>query len=158
MSRMRNFNFKLTKDQLNSLKKVFKIFDDGTGRIQPKEVAESMASYGIDKTNPVAFSVISSLDTAENKDGIDYEDMIEAIEKKMADRTSDESVQRSFELLVGDPEKNVVTYQEVKRISEEVGEPVDEEDAKNLMRKAADNENDLGYDEFYSVMTRQIKL
>lgn len=156
---MRKYEFRLKKDDLGGIKKVFKVFDNGTGHINPSEVAENMRLFRLDKKNPVAYKLICDLEKDDNaKNGVDYEDMIDFFNSKLADRKSDEAMDRAFTLVSGDPEKNVITYQEIHRTAQDTGNDLPEQRCKEMMGNIAKNGNDMEYEEFCSVMTKNVKL
>ena len=157
MSRLKKYRFELNTDELKKVKKVFDIFGKG-GVVDPHEIVQTMLEAGLDQTNPVAFELISEFDVPEySRNGLSYDDFVDKINSNLADRKSDKAMERDFQLFVEDPSKNVITYKEVCRLGGEIGVDINEEQAKVLMSKAAENGNSLDFDEFSVVMTKKIK-
>ena len=156
MSRLKKYKFELTRDEQGKIKKVFDIFGKG-GVVNPHDIVQTMLEAGFDQTNPVAFELISEFDIPEySRNGLSFDEFVEKVNANLADRSSDKAMERAFQLFVDDPSKNVLTYKEVCRLGEEIGDDITEEQAKILMNKAADNGSSLGFDEFAKVMTKKI--
>ena len=155
MSRLKNYKLELTKDEQNKIKKVFDIFGKG-GIVDPHELIQTMLEAGLDQKNPIAFELLSEFDTPQYKNGLSFDEFVEKVNSELADRSSEKAMERAFQLFVDDPSKNSITYKEVVRLGGEVGDDINEEQAKILMSKAAENGNSLGFDEFYAVMTKKM--
>ena len=84
--------------------------------------------------------------------------MVEEIEKKLADRTSEEAIDRIFQYYVENPNKQTITYEDIKRLANEVGEDMEDDQAKRIVSRIASNGKDITFDEFYTVMTKKIQL
>ena len=156
LSGLKNYKFELNKNELAKIQKVFNVFGKD-GVVNPHELVETMVEVGLDQKNPVAFELISEFDTPEYSYGLSFDDFVEKINQNLADRESEKAMDRAFQLFANDPTKNQITYKEVVRLGEEVGDDISDEQAKALMNEAAENGINLGYDEFYSVMTKKIK-
>ncbi len=149
----------LNRAQLESVKKVFKLYDNGTGKIDPHEVVNSMTYLKFDAKNPVIFELISSLDTPENsRNGLTYEDMVDQLNEALGDKESKKSVERVYNTFLGDSDKDVITFDVIKRVSREVGDEMSDEDINNLLERAGSNGKELTFDEFYALMTKKATL
>ena len=155
MSRLKNYKLELTKDEQNKIKKVFDIFGK-SGIVDPHELIQTMLEAGLDQKNPIAFELLSEFDTPQYKNGLSFDEFVEKVNSELADRSSEKAMERAFQLFVDDPSKNSITYKEVVRLGGEVGDDINEEQAKVLMSKAAQDGNSLGFDEFYAVMTKKM--
>lgn len=157
---MAHYKFNLNKKELSSLRRVFQIYDDGTGHIDPSKVAEEMKFFGIDEKNPVAYKLVCDLGKEDcAKDGIDYEDMITCLQNRMADRKSDDAINMANILITRGPANSEITYEEIERTGEDVGDnTMNADEAKNLIKRAAENGDSMGYEEFSAVMRKEIHL
>ena len=75
----------------------------------------------------------------------------------MQDRDSNKAVERVFELFVEDP-KGTITYEVLKKVHQEIGEDAPEEELRRLIKSGTSNGNDIPFEEFHSIMTKDISL
>ena len=152
-----NQNKKVFSDE--ELKEVFDAFDtNNTGKINPKELIESMKSLEIDKKDPYMFEIICSLDTPEalKKGGISFEDFANALNKSLGDNESEEGIRRIFNLFKDDPNSNVITLSAMKKVSKELGENLSDEELKDMLINASKNGKlEITFEEFYEIMKKK---
>jgi Ca2+-binding EF-hand superfamily protein len=149
---------KLSNEELKELKEAFDAFDsEGKGKINIKEVIESMKSLEFDKKNPIIFKILCELDTedVQKKGGITFDEFIEAIEKKLYDRDSKEGIKNTFNLMISDPNRNVINFNDLKKLSEELGENMSDEEIKDMLKNASKNGTYLTFEEFYEIMKKK---
>jgi len=158
MSRLKDYKFELDEEQVRRIRRVFNIYADQSGIAKPSDILEGMREAGIDEKNPIIFELISQLNTLEFKNGIKLEQLIEEIEKKLADRESEEAIDRMFQYYVENPNKQTITSEDIKRLANEIGEDMDDDQARRIINKVASNGRDLTFDEFYTVMTKKVKF
>ena len=150
--------FELNLDQEKKIKRVFSIYADRSGIAKISDILEGMKEAGIDERNPLAYDLISQLNTGEFRNGIKFEELIGEINKKLADRESEESIGRLFQYFVENPNQQKITVEEIKRVAYEVGQDMDDDQARRLISKVAKNGKDLDFDEFYTVMTKKVQI
>ena len=158
MSRLKNYKFELNEEQVRRIKRVFNIYADRSGVAKPGDILEGMREAGVDEKNPMVYDLISQINSSEFRNGITFEQLIEEIEKKLGDRNSEEAIDRIFQYYVENPNKQSITYEDIKRLASEVGEEMGDDQAKRIISKIASNGKDLTFDEFYSVMTKKVQL
>ena len=61
-------------------------------------------------------------------------------------------------LEVQNPNKQTLTYEDIQRLASEIGEDMDDDQAKRIINKVAKNGKDLNFDEFYTVMTKKVQF
>ena len=158
MSRLKDYKYELSIDQEKKLKRVFKVYEDRSGVAKLGDILEGMREAEIDQKNPLAYDLISQLNTGDYKNGIKFEELISEINKKLADRNSEESMERLFQYFIESSNKQKITAEEIKRIADEVGEEISDDQAQRIMNKVAKNGKDLDFDEFYNIMTKKVQL
>lgn len=158
MSRLKDYNFELNEEQVRKIRRVFNIYADRSGIAKPSDILEGMREAGVDEKYPVVFDLISQFDSGDYKNGMKFEQLIEEIDKKLADRDSEEALDRIFQYYLESPNKQTINAQDIKRLSNELGEEMDDEQAKRIFNKICKNGNELTFDEFYNVMTKKINL
>ena len=158
MSRLKDYKYELSIDQEKKLKRVFKVYEDRSGVAKLGDILEGMREAGIDEKNPLAYDLISQLNTGDFKNGIKFEELISEINKKLADRSSEESIERLFQYFIQNSNKDKITVEELKRLADEIGEDISDDQAQRIMNKVAKNGKDLDFDEFYNIMTKKVQL
>ena len=158
MSRLKDHKYELSIDQEKKLKRVFKVYEDRSGIAKLEDILEGMREAGIDEKNPLAYDLISQLNTGDFKNGIKFEELISEINKKLADRSSEESIERLFQYFIQNSNKDKITVEELKRLADEIGEEISDDQAQRIMNKVSKNGKDLDFNEFYNIMTKKVQL
>jgi centrin-1 len=148
----------LSDDEVEELRQAFELFDTrGTGKIDPRELRAAMQSLNYDSRNPTIYELVVELDTPESakKGGVDFNKLLEAINRRLGNKDSREGVRKIFELFVDDPQAEVITLQSLKKIAKEIGEQMSNDDVREMMERASNNGSELSFDEFYEIMSRK---
>ena len=88
----------LTRKELGAVKKMFRLFQDRDGRIDPHEVITSMQTLRLNEKSPIIYELFEEFDTPENsKNRLDYEQFVELLNQKLSDKDSQKSIERVYE-------------------------------------------------------------
>ena len=156
MSRVLKYSPEFNKEELNSLAKSFKLFADKSGIMNLNNMVIAMKELKFDENEPVVYDLIAEIES-ENKNGLTYDDFVDRLTEKLQDRESEKSIERVFDLFVEDP-KGTVTYEVLKKVHQDIGENASEEDLRRLIKSGASNGTDIPYEEFRSIMIKDISL
>ena len=156
MSRVLKYKPEFNKEELNSLEKSFKLFADRNGVMNLNNMVIAMKELKFDQSEPVVYDIISEIES-ENSTGLTYDEFVDKLTEKLQDRESDKATERVFDLFVEDP-KGTVTYEVLKKVHEDIGEEASEDDLRRLIKSGASNGNDIPYEEFRSIMVKDISL
>ena len=156
MSRVLKYTPEFDKEELNSIAKSFKLFADKNGIMNLNNMAIAMKELKFDESEPVIYDLITELE-AENKDGLTYDDFVDRLTEKLQDRESQKSTERVFQLFTEDP-KGTVNFEVLKKVAEITGDNTSEEDLKKLIKSGASDGENIPYDEFHSIMIKDISL
>ena len=156
MSRVLKYTPEFNKEELNSLAKSFKLFADKSGIMNLNNMVIAMKELKFDENEPVVYDLIAEIES-ENKNGLTYDDFVDRLTEKLQDRESEKSIERVFDLFVEDP-KGTVTYEVLKKVHQDIGENASEEDLRRLIKSGASNGTDIPYEEFRSIMIKDISL
>ena len=156
MSKVLKYKPEFNKEELNSLEKSFKLFADRNGIMNLNNMVIAMKELKFDESEPVVYDLIAELES-ENQTGITYDEFIEKLTAKLQDRESQKSTERVFDLFVEDP-KGTVTFEVLKKVATETGDNSSDEDLRRLIKSGASNGNDIPYEEFHSIMIKDISL
>ena len=156
MSRVLKYTPEFDKEELNSIAKSFKLFADKNGIMNLNNMAIAMKELKFDESEPVIYDLITELE-AENKDGLTYDDFVDRLTEKLQDRESQKATERVFQLFTEDP-KGTVNFEVIKKVAEITGDNTSEEDIKKLIKSGASDGENIPYDEFHSIMIKDISL
>ena len=144
------------KTELQSIEKAFRLFADRNGIMNLNNMAIAMKELKLDESEPVIYDLISELE-AENQVGLTYDDFVEKLTGKLQDRGSQKATQRVYELLVPDP-NGTLNFETLKKAAQDIGDKTPEEDLMRLIKNGASNGTDIPYEEFHSIMTKDVSL
>ena len=156
MSRVLKYKPEFSKEELFSIEKAFKLFADRNGMMNLNNMAIAMKELKFDESEPVIYDLISELES-ENKASISYDDFVDQLTAKLQDRESQKATERVFDLFVEDP-KGSLTFEALKKVHQDIGEQADDEDLRRLIKSGASNGEDIPYEEFHSIMVKDISL
>ncbi len=156
MSRLLKNKPEFDKVELHSIEKAFKLFADRNGMMNLNNMLIAMKELKFDESEPVVYDIIAELES-EVKKGISYDEFVELLTAKLQDRDSQRATERVYELFVEDP-KGTLNYQVLKKVANEIGDETPDEDLQRLIKNGSANGTDISYDEFHSIMTKDISL
>ena len=158
MSRIKNTKLELNVDQVKILKRVFSLYSDKSGILDLKELLGAMREAEFDLKFPFVYDLIAQINVSEYKNGIKFDQLLDEINKRLEDRESEESIERSFGFFVGNSGRQNINAGDIKKVADEVGEELTEEQAGRIISRIAKNGKNCDYDEFYAVMTKKAKI
>ena len=156
MSRVLKYKPEFSKEELYSIEKAFKLFADRNGMINLNNMVIAMKELKFDESEPVVYDLIAEVES-ENKSGVTYDEFVDRLTEKLQDRESQKATERVFDLFVEDP-KGTVTFEVLKKVATETGDNSTDEDLRRLIKSGASNGNDIPYEEFHSIMVKDISL
>ena len=156
MSKVLKYSPEFNKEELNSIAKAFKLFSDKSGVMNLNNMVIAMKELKFDENEPVIYDIISEIES-ENHGGLTYDEFVDKLTEKLRDRDSQKATERVFDLFVEDP-KGTVNVEVLKKVHQEIGEEASEEDLQRLIKSGASNGTDIPYEEFHSIMVKDISL
>ena len=147
----------ISPEIIEKIKLAFNVFDtNGTGKINPKEIKAAMEYLGQDAQNPTVYQLISLLDESEDSnEGITLDEFIKAIYQKLGDSKTKKGIKRLFEIFKDDPNSNSIDLKSLKNICAQLGENLDEEDIEDMMKRISKGGNQLTFEQFYDIISKQ---
>ena len=145
----------------DEIKKAFEFFDqNGTGKIDPKEIKLAMQSLGYDEKNPTMYQIVAELDTpAYNRNGgVGFNDFCQIVNNRVPERETTEDLRKVYNLFLENPKDTTTTLASIKRVADELGEELSQDQAGRIVSRIAKNGKTVDFDEFYTVMTKKTKL
>ena len=158
MSRIKNSKLELNVDQVKILKRVFNLYSDKSGILDLKEILGAMRESELDLKFPLVYDLIAQINASEYKNGITFEQLLDEINKRLEDRESEESIERSFSYFSGNSDRQKIGADDIKKVADDIGEELTEDQSKRIISRIAKNGKNVDFDEFYMVMTKKAKL
>ena len=145
----------------DEISKAFELFDqNGTGKIDPKEIKLAMQSLGYDERNPLMYQIVAELDTPLNnkKGGVSFNDFCQTVNNRVPERETTEDLRKVYNLFLENPNDTTTTLASIKRVADELGENIEEAELNTMLLKASKSGPNLTFDEFVAIMTGNEKI
>ena len=156
MSRVLKYKPEFSKEELYSIEKAFNLFADRNGMINLNNMVIAMKELKFDQNEPVIYDLMAELES-ENQGSLTYDEFVDRLTEKLQDRESEKATGRVFDLFVEDP-KGTITFEVLKKVAAETGDNTSDEDLQRLIKSGASNGTDIPYEEFHSIMVKDISL
>eukprot|EP00555_Chaetoceros_dichaeta_P002256 CAMPEP_0198252948 /NCGR_PEP_ID=MMETSP1447-20131203/3418_1 /TAXON_ID=420782 /ORGANISM="Chaetoceros dichaeta, Strain CCMP1751" /LENGTH=216 /DNA_ID=CAMNT_0043938393 /DNA_START=124 /DNA_END=774 /DNA_ORIENTATION=- len=146
----------LNEDEIEEIREAFDLFDtDGNGSIDPKELKAAMQSLGFEAKSHTVYQMISDIDKDRTGD-INFGEFLDFMTARIEDADSKEDVQKVFNLF-DDDRTGYISLQNLKRMSRDLGESMSDSELLEMIERAdSDQDEQISFDEFLSIMTRKV--
>lgn len=146
--------FELSDEQRQDIKEAFDLFDsEGTGMIDTKELKVAIRALGFEPKKEEIKKMIAEID----KDGsgkISFEDFLQLMTVKMAEKDSKEEILKAFRLF-DDDETGTISFKNLKRVAKELGENLTDEELQEMIDEAdRDGDGEVNQEEFLRIMKK----
>jgi Ca2+-binding EF-hand superfamily protein len=146
----------LTPEDTLVVKSCFDCFDPkNTGKINPRELKETMEQLGFAKTNPGIYEIIESMDNKDYANGMTFDQFVTVINTQLVDKETKPGIQRIFDLFADEENPDNITLNSLKKNAVLLNADISPEELKDLLGRASSNGNDINFDEFYEIMTKR---
>ena len=144
----------LTEEQRQEIKEAFDLFDtDGSGSIDAKELKVAMRALGFEPKREEIKKMISDLDQ-EGNGVIEYNDFLELMTVKMAERDPMQEMMKAFRLFDED-DTGKISFKNLRRVAKELGENMTDEEIQEMIEEAdRDGDNEISEEEFFRIMKK----
>ena len=143
----------LTEEEVEEIREAFSMFDtDGSGKIDPKELKAAMHSLGFEKKSPTVYEMICDLEERGNE--VDFDEFLDAISSKLGNRETREGIDRIFDLF-DDDKTGTINLNNLKRVAKELGETMTVDELREMLSRAASNNDEITREDFYNIMTKR---
>jgi Ca2+-binding EF-hand superfamily protein len=115
-----------------------------------------MTSLGFESKNGAIFQMIADLD-ADGNGNIDFGEWLGLMTKRVNDKDSRANINKIFALF-DDERTGFISIKNLRRVAQELGENISEEELQELINRAdIDHDGLVSEEEFYVIVTRKIK-
>ena len=149
----------LTRKELGAVKKMFRLFQDRDGTIDPHEVIISMQTLKLNEKSPIIYELFEEFDTPENsKNRLDYEEFVDLLSQKLSDKESQKAIERFYEAFLANSNKETIDFDVIKQVAQDVGDDITDEQIRKMLERCSQNGKEMTFEEFYDVMTKKVNL
>merc|ERR1711998_79160 len=126
----------LYEEQLDEIREAFSLFDsDASGAIDVRELKAAMRALGSDVDN-------------DGNGTIEFTEFLSMMTGKMGEKDSREDIEKVFKLF-DDDNTNKISFRNLARVAEELGENIDDEELQDMINQAdRDGDGQINMDEF----------
>jgi centrin-1 len=115
-----------------------------------------MTSLGFEAKSASIFQMLADMD-ADGSGAIDFSEWLGLLTKRVSDKDSRANINKIFALF-DDERTGYISIKNLRRISQELGENVVDEELQELITRAdTDHDGLVSEEEFYTILTRKIK-
>ncbi|XP_025410234.1 caltractin [Sipha flava] len=146
--------FEFSDKQLADINEAFGLFNkDGTGSIETKELKVAMRALGFEPKKEEIKRMLSSLNK-QHTGVITYDEFVTLMSIKMAEKDSREEIIKAFKLF-DDNSTGKITFYNLKRIAQELGENIADEELQEMIDEAdKDGDGEVSQEEFLQIMKK----
>eukprot|EP00979_Chaetoceros_neogracilis_P014509 scaffold4677_cov232-Chaetoceros_neogracile.AAC.1 len=146
----------INESEVEDLREAFELFDtDGNGTIDTNELKAAMQNLGFDAKNHTVYQMISDIDRNGTGD-INFDEFLDLMTVKLGDNDSEEEVRKVFNLF-DDDKTGYITIQNLKRVAKDLNENMSDADLLEMIERAdSDQDGQINFEDFYSIMTRKV--
>merc|ERR1711935_428979 len=134
---------------LDEVREAFGLFDaDASGEIDVRELKAAMRSLGFEIKNEELKKMVSDIG-GDGNGTIEFAEFLEMMTGKMGEKDSREDIEKVFKLF-DDDNTNKISFRNLARVAEELGENIDDEEMQDMINQAdRDGDGEINLDEFY---------
>merc|ERR1712162_66763 len=137
----------LSDEQMDEIREAFSLFDsDASGAIDVRELKAAMRALGFEVKNEELKKMVSDVDNDGNGT-IEFVEFLGMMTGKMGEKV--------FKLF-DDDNTNKISFRNLARVAEELGENIDDEEMQDMINQAdRDGDGEINVDEFYRIMKKK---
>merc|ERR1712096_318103 len=120
----------LSAEQMDEIREAFGLFDsDASGAIDVRELKAAMRALGFEVKNEELKKMVTDVDT-DGSGCIEFGEFLEMMTGKMGEKDSREDIEKVFKLF-DDDNTNKISFRNLARVAEELGESIDDEELQD---------------------------
>merc|ERR1711907_920268 len=120
----------LSEEQLEEIREAFSLFDnDAPGAIDVRELKAAMRALGFEVKNEELKKMVSDID-GDGSGTIEFSEFLQMMTGKMGEKDSREDIEKVFKLF-DDDNTNKISFRNLARVAEELGETIDDEELQD---------------------------
>uniref|UniRef100_A0A7S4RL91 EF-hand domain-containing protein n=1 Tax=Alexandrium monilatum TaxID=311494 RepID=A0A7S4RL91_9DINO len=145
----------LDEEQMEELREAFNLFDtEHSGTIDARELKAALRALGFEVKKEDVRRMLADI-SKDPSQPIDFNDFCDMMRGRMPDKNSRAEIDKVFALFDED-ETGKISFRNLKRIAQELGESLTDEELQEMIEEAdRDGDGLINPDEFYRVMRKR---
>lgn len=146
----------LRDDEMKELKATFDLFDeDQRGLVKAEDLKKAFMDVDMEAKNQSKYEIVSMLNRC-GSEYINFRQFVDIVKSPSGDVNSKEEISRVFRLF-DDDHTGTITFQNLERITQELGERYTKEELKEMISRASsDRSGEVTLEDFYKIMSKRI--
>merc|ERR1712220_38440 len=125
----------LSEEQMEEIREAFGLFDaDASGMIDVRELKAAMRALGFEVKNEELKKMVADID-GDGNGTIEFGEFLQMMTGKMGEKDSREDIEKVFKLF-DDDNTNKISFRNLARVAEELGENIDDEELQDMINQA----------------------
>merc|ERR1711934_737111 len=125
----------LSEEQIDEIREAFSLFDgDASGAIDVRELKAAMRALGFEVKNDELKKMITDVDNDGNGT-IEFGEFLGMMTAKTGEKDTREDIEKVFKLF-DDDNTNKISFRNLARVAEELGENIDDEELQDMINQA----------------------
>merc|ERR1711907_379007 len=121
----------LTEEQMDEIREAFNLFDgDASGAIDVRELKAAMRALGFEVKNEELKKMVT-----DGNGTIEFAEFLSMMTAKMGEKDTREDIEKAFKLF-DDDNTNKISFRNLARVAEELGENIDDEELQDMISQA----------------------
>merc|ERR1712193_11743 len=122
----------LSDEQMDEIREAFNLFDgDQSGAIDVRELKAAMRALGLEVKNEELKKMVADVDNDGNGT-IEFAEFLQMMTGKMGEKDTREDIEKVFKLF-DDDNTNKISFRNLARVAEELGENIDDEELQDMI-------------------------
>ena len=144
-----------SEEQLLEVKEAFNVFDsENTGGLDARELKAAISALNVKITKDEIRKIYQDFGK-DIREKINEEEFMEIVVPRLPDRHTQEYIKKIFQYFDLD-NTGKITSRHLKKIAQEIGETLSEEELKEIMEEAdKDEDGYIGFEDFYRIMKKR---
>merc|ERR1712227_937430 len=125
----------LSDEQLDEIREAFSLFDsDASGMIDIRELKAAMRALGFEVKNDELKKMVTDIDN-DGSGTIEFAEFLAMMTGKIGEKDTREDIEKVFKLF-DDDNTNKISFRNLARVAEELGENIDDEELQDMINQA----------------------
>merc|ERR1711977_800555 len=123
-------------------------------QLDVRELKAAMRALGFEVKNEELKKMVQDVDNDGNGT-IEFSEFLQMMTGKMGEKDTREGIEKVFKLF-DDDNTNKISFRNLARVAEELGENIDDEELQDMINQAdRDGDGEINIDEFYRIMKKK---
>ena len=145
---------KFSDEDLTELRMAFELFDpEHTETVKVADIMHAMDAMDFKDSNPILYNIVAEFKN-DGTETISWDRFSSHIAGSVNDRETDQGLEDMYGLIIDEPNTKTIKVKELKKIGNEVGVRLTDEEAAHILENTTDNGEELAQKDFNRFMKK----